>query len=254
MTEIGDRGGARLAGLSRGGAIEHPLRLPFCANLAKGPPALVNERLPVRCEPGTVLVDGRLVSPSAERNKSPIGEVLTQILPDQGLVLEVASGTGQHIVHFARVMPRLVWQPSDRDAGCLRSIASWLVAEAPTNVNAPLNLDVHVSPWPVAGAAAVVSINMIYIAPPATTAALFRGARSVLSRGGVLFLYGPFRQPGLPTAAGNESFDRQLREQNPEWGIRHLDDVVKLAAGEDFDLGEIRAMPANNLALIFVKR
>jgi SAM-dependent methyltransferase len=215
---------------------------------------VVDERSPVRCEPGSVLEDGRLVSPSAERNKSPIGEVLAQILPAQGLVLEVASGTGQHIVHFARLMPHLAWQPTDQDAGCLRSIASWLAAEAPTNVHAPLSLDVHVEPWPVASAAAVISINMIHIAPPSASEALFRGARSVLSRGGVLFLYGPFRQHGRHTSASNESFDRQLREQNPEWGVRNLDDVAALAAGEEFDLDEIRAMPAKNLALIFLRR
>jgi Protein of unknown function (DUF938) len=134
------------------------------------------------------LEEGRLVSPSAERNKGPVAEVLKQALPDRGLVLEIGSGTGQHIVHFAREAPHLTWQPSERDPECLHSIALWLSAEGPANVLAPLRLDVGDQPWPIASAAAVVSLNMIHIAPWDAGMALIRGAAAVLEPGAMLFL------------------------------------------------------------------
>jgi Protein of unknown function (DUF938) len=151
----------------------------------------------MRCETLSRLEEGRLVSPSAERNKGPVAEVLKQVLPDRGLVLEIGSGTGQHVVHFAREAPHLKWQPSERDAECLRSIALWLAAEGPANVLAPLRLDVGEHPWPIASAAAVVSLNMIHIAPWAAGMGLIRGAAAVLEPGACFSSMGPFAaEPG----------------------------------------------------------
>ena len=119
----------------------------------------------MRCETLEMTADGRLLSPSAERNKKPIAKVLKQALPREGLVLEVSSGTGQHVAHFARVLPDLSWQPSERDEDNLTSIAHWAAAEKLPNVSSPLRLDVTEQPWPIASAAAVVCLNMIHIAP-----------------------------------------------------------------------------------------
>ena len=208
----------------------------------------------MRCENLDNLAGGRLVSPSAERNKGPIADLLRQILPHPGLVLEVSSGTGQHVVHFAREMPYLTWQPSERDEESLQSIAHWLAAEALTNVRAPLRLDVGDQPWPVSSAIAVVCLNMIHIAPWSAAEALIGGARATLSPGGALFLYGPFRREGRHTHPSNEAFDRQLRLQNPEWGVRDLEDVARHAEAQDFGAPEIHEMPANNVSVVFRKR
>jgi SAM-dependent methyltransferase len=208
----------------------------------------------MRCETLSSLEAGRLLSPSAERNKGPVAEVLKQVLPDRGLVLEVGSGTGQHIVHFAREAPHLTWQPSERDAECLHSIALWLAAEGPANVLAPLRLDVAEQPWPIASAAAVVSLNMIHIAPWDAGMALIRGAAAVLGPGGVLFLYGPFRRGARHTSSSNEAFDRQLRAQDPAWGVRDLEEVARCAAAHGFGPPETHDMPANNLSVVLRKR
>jgi Protein of unknown function (DUF938) len=207
----------------------------------------------MRCENADGLTDGRLISPSAGRNKGPIAEVLVRLLPQRGTVVEVSSGTGQHIVHFARAMPHLVWQPTERDGDCLKSIAAWLAVESLTNVNRPLYLDVHDEIWPVTEAAALVCINMIHIAPPAAANALFRGASTIMGPGAALVLYGPYRRQGRHTSTSNEAFDRQLRAQNPEWGVRNLEDVALAAEAEKFGLREIYEMPANNLMLLFRK-
>ncbi|MEA3155151.1 MAG: hypothetical protein QOK44_2740 [Betaproteobacteria bacterium] len=196
----------------------------------------------------------RLVSPSADRNKGPILGVLERVLPKTGRVLEIASGTGQHAVHFARALTGLQWQPSDPDAEARRSIASWCAQERLANVSQPLALDVHDVPWPVTAFDAVVCINMIHISPWTTTTSLFAGAKLALREGGVLYLYGPYRMHGVDTAPSNEAFDRSLRAQNPQWGLRDLDDVVRVADVEDFDLIETVSMPANNLSVIFRKR
>jgi hypothetical protein len=209
---------------------------------------------PMRCETLSRLEAGRLVSPSAERNKGPVAEVLKRALPDRGLVLEVGSGTGQHVVHFAREAPHLTWQPSERDAECLQSIALWLAAEGPANVLAPLRLDVSEQPWPIASAAAVVSLNMIHIAPWAAGMALIRGAAAILGPGAMLFLYGPFRRGDKQTSPSNEAFDRQLRAQNPAWGVRDLEEVALYAAAHGFGPPETHDMPANNLSVVLRKR
>ena len=196
---------------------------------------------------------GRLASPSAERNKGPISAVLKKVLPRAGLVLEIGSGTGQHIVHFAREMPNLAWQPSERAASSLASIVQWTAEAALPNIHPPLHLDVTDQPWPVSSAAAVVSLNMIHIAPWQAAEALVRGARDVLSADGVLFLYGPFRREGRPTADSNDAFDRSLRLRDPEWGVRDLEEVERVALAHGFATPAIYEMPANNLSVAFRK-
>jgi len=208
----------------------------------------------MRCEPTEVLADGRLVSPSAERNKGPITELLLRLLPGQGDVLEISSGTGQHVLHFAQAMPHIFWQPTERDDDRLKSIASWLAPAGLPNVKAPIHLDVHDEIWPVGEVAAVVCLNMIHIAPPSATEALLRGTGRVIGSGGILFLYGPYRRQGRHISASNEAFDELLKANNPEWGVRNLEDVALLAAAESLELQEIHDMPANNLAIVFSKR
>ncbi|WP_051388740.1 DUF938 domain-containing protein [Hyphomicrobium nitrativorans] len=199
------------------------------------------------------LAGDRLVSPSAERNKAPISGILKDVLPREGFVLEIGSGTGQHIVHFAREMPSLAWQPSERDEPSLASIAHWMATADLSNVNPPLRLDVMEQPWPVSSAAAVVSLNMIHIAPWLAAEALIRGARDVLIPDGLLFLYGPFRRDGRHTADSNEAFDRSLRSRNPAWGVRDLEEVARTASVHGFGAPTIYEMPANNLSVVFRK-
>jgi SAM-dependent methyltransferase len=208
----------------------------------------------VRCEELGVLSSDRLFSPSAERNKGPIGEVLSQVLPERGVVLEVGSGTGQHVVQFAGAMPKLIWQPSERDADCLRSIRAWLSVEALSNVRPPLYLDVNALPWPVDSATALVCINMLHIAPWSAAEALFSGCKSLLSGGGLLCLYGPFKREGRHTSPSNKEFDALLRHQDPEWGVRDLDEVSGLADVTGLDLLQAHGMPSNNLTIVFRKR
>jgi SAM-dependent methyltransferase len=203
---------------------------------------------------GEQLADGRWFTPSAERNKGPILAVLKRVLPQTGLVLEIGSGTGQHAVHFASALPTLTWQPSDPDAELRDSVRSWLAREKLANVRAPVELDVRRLPWPLARADAVLSINMIHVAPWAATGALVSGASEVLPEGGVLFLYGPYRRFGRHTASSNEAFDAALRASDPEWSLRDLEAVVEVAGAAELDLAEVVAMPANNFSVVFRKR
>lgn len=191
------------------------------------------------------------IAPAADRNRAPILAVLTRVLPKNGVVLEIASGTGQHVVHFARGLPNLTWQPSDPDPEKRASISAWLEKEPPANIRDPLEIDVRVEPWPVDAADAVLCINMVHIAPWAATLHLMAGASRLLARGGVLFLYGPFRRSGRHTAPGNEAFDAMLRAENPEWGVRDLETVEEVAQRHGFVLEEIVEMPTNNLSLVF---
>ena len=191
-----------------------------------------------------------LNAPAAERNKEPILDVLRGVLPKTGLVLEVASGTGQHIVHFARALPQLEWQPSDPDPEMQASIMAWIAQSGADNVRKPISLDVCSEAWP-AHADAVLCINMIHIAPWSATLGLMRGASRLLPKGGVLFLYGPYRRDGRHTAPSNESFHHQLRRSNPEWGVRDLESVSEVAAEHSFAPHDVIAMPANNLSVIF---
>ena len=197
--------------------------------------------------------DGRWRAPAAERNQGPILDVLRRSLPATGLVLEIASGTGQHVAHFAAALPDLEWQPSEADPAFHDSIRAWTADAALTNVRPPLAFDVR-GPWPIMHADAVLCINMIHIAPWAAAQALIDGAAGVLPTGGVLFLYGPFRRGGRHTAASNAAFDAQLRGADPDWGVRDLEAVAALAEAAGFDITEVVEMPANNLGVVFGKR
>ena len=203
---------------------------------------------------GQELGDGRWRSPSAERNRDPILEVLARVLPRKGLVLEIGSGTGQHVAYFAKHLPQLAWQPSDPDAGFRRSIALWVRHERLRNVMEPVPLDVHERPWPVTAAEAIVCINVVHVSPWTATLALLDGAGKILPSAGVLYLYGPYRRRDRPTAASNEAFDADLRAHDPTWGLREIDEVSAAAARSGLDFAEVADMPANNSSLIFVRR
>ena len=192
---------------------------------------------------------GKRFAQSAERNKGPILEVLRRALPASGLVLEIASGTGQHVTHFARALPSLEWQPSDADPELRRSVECWLREDPLANVRPPIALDVHDRPWPLAHADAIVCINMIHVAPWESTLALFAGAREVDAS--VVFLYGPYRRFGAQTAASNEQFDASLKANDPSWGVRDLEAVEQVAVEKGFALAEVVGMPANNFSLVF---
>jgi len=195
--------------------------------------------------------DARRFSADAERNREPILAVLRRCLPVSGLVLEIASGTGQHVAHFAAALPMLKWQPSDPNPAARDSVIAWCSQGDLSNVLPPIDLDVRRQPWPMSSVDAVVSINMIHIAPWSATRALFEGARHVTAAGAVLFLYGPFRQRDHPTAPSNEQFDASLREQDPDWGLRDLETVIDVAAAAGFAQTEVVDMPANNLSVVF---
>lgn len=195
---------------------------------------------------------GRLTAAAAERNKAPILDVLRRVLPRRGLVLEIASGTGQHVTHFAAALPELEWQPSDPDSEHRESIRAWV--EGLANVRDPVDLDVCRRPWPIARAHAVLCSNLIHIAPWAAAEALLAGAGEVLGSGGVLFLYGPYRRFGRHTAPSNEAFDASLRASDPQWGVRDLEAVVELAGAAGLELEVVVEMPANNLSVILRKQ
>jgi SAM-dependent methyltransferase len=194
---------------------------------------------------------GGLHAAATERNRDAILDVLRAVLPPTGLVLEIASGTGQHVVHFAPALPALRFQPSDASAPHLESIRAWTTASGADNIAPPLLLDVEQQPWPLARADAIVNINMIHIAPWSAAEALFQGAARLLPAAGVLFLYGPFARGGQHTSPSNQRFDERLRAEDPRWGVRDLDDVERLAASSGFGPPELVAMPANNLSLVF---
>ena len=200
---------------------------------------------------GEKTADGKWSIPAAERNKAPILGVLTRVLPSRGLVLEVASGTGQHVMHFAEALSGLTWQPSDPDAELRESIAMRIQEERRANVKGPIDLDVTKHPWPLQTADAVVAINMIHVAPWSATLALFEGAKALLSSENVLFLYGPYRRFGHHTSESNAQFDLDLRAHNPEWGLRDMEAVSDVATGTGFILAETVQMPANNFTLVF---
>jgi SAM-dependent methyltransferase len=199
----------------------------------------------------TQAFDPRRSSPSVLRNRDPILAVLRRVLPSRGLVLEIASGSGEHVVHFARALPELDWQPSDPSAEARASIAAWIASEGMANVRAPIEFDAACSPWPAARADAIVAINMVHISPWAATLGLMALAGRMLPAGGVVYLYGPYRQEGVPFAESNAAFDADLRRRNPAWGIRDVADVAAVAEANGLALEEIVVMPANNLSLVF---
>ena len=193
--------------------------------------------------------DPRLHSPAAERNRGPILAQLQRLLTAQGLMLEIASGSGQHAAHFADGLPGWRWQPSDGDARSLPSIAAWCAGNE--RVLPPLVLDVLAPQWPGVApeVGAIYCANLLHISPWATTAALMQGAARHLAPGGLLMTYGPYLEDELPTAASNLAFDADLRARNPDWGLRRLADVAQAAASAGLQLQERIAMPANNLLL-----
>jgi len=198
-------------------------------------------------------MDPRDTAPSAERNKQPILEVLARVLPPTGLVLEIGSGTGQHVTHFARALPKLTFQPSEMDESRHPSIAAWIAHEKLANVRPPMAFDVTQRPWPVRAADAIICINVIHISPWEATQALMQGAGEILPPGGVLVTYGPYRQEGRHTAPSNEAFDASLKARDPRWGVRNLESVTAVANEAGLELEEVAAMPANNFTLVFRK-
>lgn len=197
---------------------------------------------------------GALVSPSTARNREPILQALKPHLPDRGLVLEIASGSGEHAVHNAAALPDLQWRPTDADDQALASIEAWRAWAGLPNLLPALRLDASdPAAWPVERADAVVSINMIHISPWSATQGLMAGARRLLTPGGLLFLYGPYLESDVETAPSNLAFDESLRRRDPAWGLRRLDAVTALATAEGLALAERVAMPANNLSLAFRK-
>lgn len=193
-------------------------------------------------------------APSAERNREPLLPVLRELLPSQGTVLEVASGTGQHAVFFARAFPGLVWQPTDADPVARASIEAWRRDEGLPNVREPLALDARAAPWPVESADALVCINMIHISPWEACQGLMRGAARVLSPGAPLILYGAYVIEGRPTAPSNLAFDASLRERNPAWGVRELSAVTAEARAHGLELDRVIDMPSNNFTVVFRQR
>ena len=195
----------------------------------------------------------RRTAPAAARNKGPILAVLARILPVYGLTIEIASGTGQHVVHFAGALSGWTWQPTEIDPEARRSIAAWVEETGLTNILPPLALDVCEPHWPVERADAVLCINMIHISPWRATECLMAGCERLLEPGGILFLYGPYRRFGRHTAPSNEAFDESLRQRNPQWGVRDLEEVEETAGAHGLGLSEVVEMPANNLSVVFAR-
>jgi SAM-dependent methyltransferase len=193
-------------------------------------------------------------APAAARNREPILRVLHDHLSQPALVLEIASGTGEHAVWYSSALPNLTWQPTDHDSEALSSIAAWRDMSGSPNLLPPLRLDASADTWPVAQADVVVAINMVHIAPWTATQGLIAGAGRVLTQGGLLILYGPFREGGVHTGAGNAAFDADLRARDPSWGIRDLDEITALAGQHGLIGPERIAMPANNLSVLFRRR
>jgi SAM-dependent methyltransferase len=189
-------------------------------------------------------------APATERNRDVIAATLARLLPAEGLVLEVASGTGEHAVHFARLFPALTWQPSDPDPIALASINAWRADSDVPNMRPAMLLDASAD-WPIAQADAVVCINMTHISPWAATVGLLRNVARLLPPSAVLFIYGPFNQRDVPLAQSNAAFDASLRQQNAEWGLRYVDDIAEEAYKSGLHLDSVIDMPANNLSLIF---
>lgn len=203
-------------------------------------------------------LDARRYADATQRNRQPILEVLQRILPPQGNILEISSGTGQHAVFFASGLVNHHWYPSDPDPLSRDSIEAWRNHDSRENLHPPLDIDAMTSCWSIENTKislnAIVNINMIHIAPWKACLGLMAGANRILSPGGILYLYGPYKRNGNHTAPSNEMFDRSLRSRNSRWGVRNLEDVVEIAESEDLALQEVVEMPANNLSVIFQKQ
>ena len=197
---------------------------------------------------------GRRSAPAALRNREPIAEVLRDWLPEHGLVLEIASGTGEHAIYFAEHFPNLQWQPSDVHPEALDSIQAWRAAARLSNVREPIAIDASRPDWPIDRADAVLSINMVHISPWDSALGLAAGAARALPPGGPLILYGPWLKDDIATAPSNFEFDADLRRRDPRWGLRRVEDFVTAAETHGLDLAETRIMPANNLMLLLRRR
>lgn len=193
--------------------------------------------------------DFRISAPSALRNRGPILETLRPHLPQTGVVLEIASGTGEHVAYLAAALPGLTWQPTDPAADRRASIDAW-VSDLP-NVRPACDLDTQQAEWPLSHADVVLCINMIHISPWSATEGLFAGASRILPPGGLLALYGAYRRGNLPLEPGNEAFDIDLRGRDPAWGLRTVEAVTALAMASGFGAPTIAAMPSDNLTLLF---
>lgn len=195
--------------------------------------------------------DPRFSSPSALRNREPIWTVLQSTLPERGKMLEIASGSGEHAIHYAERLPNLIWQPSDPSQKARASIKAWSDEVGLANLLPPLDIDVTNEIWPIDSADAMLAINMVHISPWSATEGLIKGAGKLLSSGGSLILYGPYKQQGREFVDSNMEFDAWLRNQNADWGIRQLEEVAELAGRVGLSLSSIVYMPANNLCVIF---
>jgi hypothetical protein len=194
--------------------------------------------------------EARRSAPATFRNREPIAGVLRDWLPDSGLVLEIASGTGEHAVHFAQCFPNLEWQPSDIHPDALESIRGWRDASGLPNLLEPTVLDSAAPDWPIARADCVLSINMVHVSPWGSALGLIDGAANILPAGGALILYGPWLKGDIPTAPSNLAFDADLKRRDPQWGLRRVEDFAVAADKRGFVLAETRSMPANNLMLL----
>jgi Protein of unknown function (DUF938) len=208
-------------------------------------------------------LDLRRYAPATQRNREPILEILSQVLPPTGTILEISSGTGEHAVFMAPQLAPRRWLPSDPNPDARASIAAWIESTPCDNIYPPIDLDASSPQWSIESPtltdlnlqdfpiAAIVSINMIHIAPRSAYLGLFAGASRILSPGGILYLYGPFKQAGVHTAPSNAAFDESLQSQNPEWGVRDLEEIVAVAGNHHLALQQIYPMPANNLSVVF---
>ncbi len=195
--------------------------------------------------------EAKRIAPATQRNREAITSVLRDILPAKGVVLEVASGTGEHVVHFAAAFPDLTWQPSDYDPAGLASIEAWSSESGLPNILSPLRIDASAADWPLTRAEAIICINMAHIAPWEASEGLFAGAARLLAPGAPLYLYGPYREAGVTTTQSNEAFDVSLKARNPAWGLRSVEQMNALAAHSGFALEARVEMPANNLSLFY---
>ena len=196
------------------------------------------------------MTDARRHAPATERNREPIADILRTVLPERGTVLEIASGTGEHVIHFARAFPELDWQPSDPEPSAIASIRAWAETARLPNLRPPLTLDASADDWPIERADALLCINMVHISPWEATVGLMRNAAKLLPPGGPLILYGPYLQQGVETAPSNLAFDESLKQRDSRWGLRRLEDVVALAESVGLRNEAVHAMPANNLIVV----
>ena len=205
-------------------------------------------------------MDQRLFFPATERNRGPIGDLLSQLLPASGTVLELASGSGEHAVCFQQRFPHLLWQASDPNPDHRASIDAWIRHQVLTDVMpAALKLDVEERPWPLpptirSTLKTVVCINLLHISPASCTDALLEESALLLPSGASLIIYGPFMRNGAHTSASNAAFDQSLRERNDEWGLRDVNAITSIAANAGFQIDDVIPMPANNLTIVFNRK